>query len=251
MLGRLPPRVKWACLPILAGSGSTPRSASGAQSGRGHRQSIATQPGPLPSREAQRRPTVSAGRARARPRASPRPAVPRPTVSRRACRHDTLRRCAPDHCRRPASRTVAVRIIKGRDYYDGAGHDVYTDIRFVRDRRELAGAPIDVPTVFERHRGQRRDDTLTFFALVVAGEVIPGAIHRAVPEPDRAPTCARSTTRGKRSRRCSPPGPARSVGATGAPGTRPTPTPSWRAAARVPGRAGWPSTRSSPASSRG
>ena len=78
-----------------------------------------------------------------------------------------------------------MRIIKGRDYYDGAGHDVYTDIRFVRDRRELAGAPIDVPTVFERHRGQRRDDTLTFFALVVAGEVIPGAIHRAVPEPDR------------------------------------------------------------------
>ena len=105
-----------------------------------------------------------------------------------------------------------MRIIKGRDYYDGAGHGVYTDIRFVRDRRELAGAPIDVPTVFERHRGRRRDDTLTFFALVVAGEVIPGAIHRAVPEPDRGATSARSTTRGKRSRRCSPPGPARSVG---------------------------------------
>jgi hypothetical protein len=78
-----------------------------------------------------------------------------------------------------------VKIIKGRDYYDGAGHGVDSGIRFVRDRVELKGAPIDVPTVFERYRRRRRDDTLTFFALVVAGEVIPGAIHRAVPDPDR------------------------------------------------------------------
>ena len=33
-----------------------------------------------------------------------------------------------------------MRIIKGRDYYDGAGHGIDPDIRFVRDRRELVGA---------------------------------------------------------------------------------------------------------------
>lgn len=72
-----------------------------------------------------------------------------------------------------------MRIIKGRDYYDGAGLGVDTEILFVRDAFEIPAknVPLKVPLAVDRERLGASGDILTFFALFIAGEMIPGAIH--------------------------------------------------------------------------
>lgn len=74
-----------------------------------------------------------------------------------------------------------MKIIGGHDYYDGAGMGVDPGIILVRSGDRIANHPLKLPraTGDRRRLVQRdaREDFLSFFLVLVAGEMFPGARH--------------------------------------------------------------------------
>ena len=68
-----------------------------------------------------------------------------------------------------------MHIVKGHDYYDGAGMGVDKSIVFVRTPRDLDPGPFALPPDRD---GRQRTRALVFFHTIIAGQVFPGLEER-------------------------------------------------------------------------